>query len=205
VSTFEAPQRPTDLTHEQERLWWMLALASLASGVIGVLILAWPQRTLEVLATLAGIYLLVTGIAHIVLALIEAPAGRTAALLVGAIAGIAGLIVIRHPGGSITFVALAIGIFLVISGVMGLVAVKDAVGGRSWLLAGAVIDLCIGVVIVSWPKFGVASFALLLGIALLLRAALEAATALALRADAHALAGAGREQAHPPGMITPHP
>jgi uncharacterized membrane protein HdeD (DUF308 family) len=205
MNTFEIPQEPSELVHEQERLWWVLAIASLASGVIGVLILVWPQRTLTVLATLLGIYLLLAGVARVVLALLEPSEARTSALLQGAVAGIAGLIVIRHPSGSVTFIALAVGIFLVLSGVLQLVAVKDAVGGRGWLLAGGAIDLCVGVVIVSWPRFGVASFALLVGIALLIHAVLEAAAALALRADDHAHETGEPSRAHSMGMITPRP
>jgi uncharacterized membrane protein HdeD (DUF308 family) len=78
-------------------------------------------------------------------------------------------------------IALAIRIYLVLAGVMKLVSAFDASVGRGWLLLGAVLDLTIGVIIFAWPSFGVTSLAVLLGISLVLRGTLEAASAFALR------------------------
>jgi uncharacterized membrane protein HdeD (DUF308 family) len=174
-------------------------LACAVSATIGVLLLAWPHRTLQVLATLLGIYLLLLGIMRVLLALVEAPQERTARLLQGTVAGIAGLIVIRHPGGSVTLVALAIGIFLVLAGAIDLFAARAAVGGRGWLLAGGALDLVVGILMVAWPRFGIASLALLLGVALFVRAALELASALALRTAEHAFERAERLGEEPSG------
>jgi uncharacterized membrane protein HdeD (DUF308 family) len=165
-----------------------LLLGGIVSLVIGVLLLVWTSRTLEVIAILIGIELLVVGVIEIGLAF-GAPSGsRTGPLLRGAFAGIAGLIVIRHPGGSLLVVALAVGIYLVLAGAMQLVWAFEASAGRGWLLLGAVVDLAIGVVIVAWPKFGVTSLAVLVGIALVVRGLLEAAAAFALRSANKSLA-----------------
>src|SRR4029077_15975370 len=166
---------------EIARLWWLLLLGGVVSLVIGVLLLVWPSRTLEVIAILLGIELLLVGVIQIGLAFGEPSGSRTGALLRAAFAGIAGLIVIRHPGGSLTVIALAVGIYLVLAGVMKLVSAFEARVGRGWLLMGAVLDLAIGVLIVAWPQFGVTSFAVLAGIALVLRGALESVSAFALR------------------------
>jgi uncharacterized membrane protein HdeD (DUF308 family) len=171
----------TDQVREIARLWWLLLLGGVVSLVIGILLLVWPSRTLEVIAILLGIELLLIGAIQIGLAFGESPGSRTGAILRGAFAGIAGLIVIRHPGGSLTVIALAIGIYLVLAGVMKLVSAFESSVGRGWLLLGAVLDLAIGVVIVAWPQFGVTSLAVLMGIALILRGALESVSAFALR------------------------
>ncbi len=170
-----------DEVREITRLWWLLLLGGVVSLVIGILLLVWPSRTLEVIAILLGIELLLVGAIQIGLAFGEPSGSRTGAILRGAFAGIAGLIVIRHPGGSLTVIALAIGIYLVLAGVMKLVSAFESSVGRGWLLLGAVLDLAIGVVIVAWPQFGVTSLAVLAGIALVLRGALESVSAFALR------------------------
>jgi uncharacterized membrane protein HdeD (DUF308 family) len=170
------------------RIWWVLSLGGLVSLVIGIMLLVWPSRTLEVIAILLGVELLLVGVIEVLLAVREHDSSRTGALLRGAFAGIAGLIVIRHPGGSLTVIALAVGIFLVLSGVMRLVAGLEATAQRGWLLLGAVVDLAIGVLIVSWPHFGVASLAVLAGIGLVLRGAIECISALALRSVSRILA-----------------
>ncbi len=171
---------------EVTSVWWLWLLGGLSSLVIGILLLVWPNRTLEVLAVLVGINLLLGGALQIGLALGEPSGSRTGALLRGAFAGIAGLIVIRHPGGSILVIALAVGIYLVLAGVMKLVFAFEAIAGRGWLLLGAALDLGIGVIIVAWPKFGVNSLAVLVGISLLLRGTLECASAFTLRSAGEA-------------------
>jgi uncharacterized membrane protein HdeD (DUF308 family) len=167
---------------ETARMWWLLLIGGLVSLVIGVLLLLWPSRTIEVIAILLGIELLLLGAIQLGVAFGESAQSRSGALLRGALAGIAGLLVIRDPGGSLTLIALAIGIYLVLTGVMKLVAAVEASVGRGWLLLSAIVDLAVGVVVVAWPHFGVSSLAVLVGIGLVLRGALESVSALALRA-----------------------
>src|SRR5271157_3595321 len=134
---------------EITRLWWLLLLGGIASLVIGVLLLVWPSRTLEVVAILLGIDLLLVGGIQIGLAFGEPSGSRTGPLLRGAFAAIAGIIVIRHPGGSLLVIALAVGIYLVLAGVMKFVSAFETSVGRGWLLLGGALDLAIGVVIVA--------------------------------------------------------
>lgn len=168
-------------------LWWLLLLGAVASLVIGILLLVWPNRTLEVIAILVGIELLLLGALQIGLAVAQPSGSRTAPLIGGALAAIAGLIVIRHPGGSLMVIALAVGIFLVVAGAMKLVGAFDVSSGRGWVILGGLIDVAIGVLLVAWPQFGVTSLAVLLGIALVLRGLIEAAGAFALRSANKAL------------------
>jgi uncharacterized membrane protein HdeD (DUF308 family) len=181
---------PQDEIAEAVRLWWLLLAGGLVTLVVGVLLLVWPSRTLATVAVIVGVYLLLAGALEIGLAFSERSDSRTGALLRGALAGIAGLIVIRHPGGSTQLVALAVGIVLVLSGVMKLTVLGAGVGvgGRGWLLLEALVDLAIGVLLVAWPKFGVSSFAVVLGISLLVSGTLEALGAFALRAVSHSRA-----------------
>jgi uncharacterized membrane protein HdeD (DUF308 family) len=179
---------PIEEARTVTRLWWLLALGGLASLVIGILLLVWPSRTLEVIAILVGIQLLLIGAIQIGLAFGQPSGSRTGPLLAGALAGVAGLIVMRHPGGSLLVIALAVGIFLVVSGAIKLVAAFEAVSGRIWLILGALVDVGIGIVLVAWPQFGVSSLGVLLGIALVVRGILEVAGSFALRSADGALA-----------------
>jgi uncharacterized membrane protein HdeD (DUF308 family) len=59
------------------------ALGGVVSLVIGILLLVWPSRTLEVVAILAGISLLLSGAIQIGLAFGEPSGSRAGALLRG--------------------------------------------------------------------------------------------------------------------------
>jgi uncharacterized membrane protein HdeD (DUF308 family) len=153
--------------------WWLLLLVALCTLAVGVLLLVAPHRTLNTLAVIVGVYLLAIGAIWIGVA-IGVREARGTALWRGALALIAGAIVIRHPSGSLTVLALAVGIFLLVAGVFELVAAVEYAERRGWRILEGVVDLAIGILIVSWPEFGLYTFAIVLGIALLVRGAIEA-------------------------------
>lgn len=171
------------------RLWWVALLLGLISIAVGILALAYPGPTLKTIAIIFGIYLLVAALVQVALAFGESERSRGALLLSAAVAGIAGIIVIRHPGGTVEVVALAFGIYLVIMGVMRLFAAAYAVGGRGWLILWGVVDLLAGVVIVAWPKFGVGTFVVVIAIVLLARGIVMCALALVMRSAGHEATG----------------
>ncbi len=158
--------------------WWMLLLVAVCTLAVGVLLLVAPHRTLSTLAVILGIYLLVVGTIWIGVG-IAVKEVRGTGLLRGVLALIAGAIVIRHPSDSITVLALAFGIFLMVAGVFELVAAFEASDRRGWRVLEGLIGLAIGILIVSWPQFGVYTFAIVLGISLVLRGIVEAWLALA--------------------------
>lgn len=184
---------------EVGRLWWMALLLGLISIGVGILALAYPGPTLTTIAIIFGIYLLVAALVQVALAFGESERSRGALLLSASVAGIAGIIVIRHPGGSIQVLALAFGIYLVIMGMMRLYAAAYAVGGRGWLILWGLVDLLAGIVIVAWPKFGVGTFVVVIAIALLARGIVMCALAFVLRAAGHE---AGAERTRRAGTAT---
>ena len=75
--------------------------------------------------------------------------------------------------------ALAFGIFLMVAGVFELVAAIEYRERRGWRILEGLVDLAVGILIVSWPQFGIYTFAIVLGIALIVRGIVEAWLALA--------------------------
>jgi uncharacterized membrane protein HdeD (DUF308 family) len=153
--------------------WWILLLIALCTLAVGVLLLVSPHRTLSVLAVIVGIYLLAVG-ALLIGASIFVKELRSVALWRGVLALIAGAIVIRHPSDSITVVALAVGIFLLAAGVFELVGAVEYRERRGWRIFEGIVDLAVGILLISWPQFGVYTFAIVFGIVLLVRGAIEA-------------------------------
>ncbi len=158
--------------------WWILLLVALCTLAVGVLLLVAPHRTLSTLAVILGIYLLVVGALWICVG-IAVKEVRGTGLWRGVIALIVGAILIRHPSDSINVLALAFGIFLMVAGVFELVAAVEYRERRGWRILEGVVDLAVGILIISWPQFGIYTFAIVLGIALIVRGIVEAWLALA--------------------------
>ena len=173
------------IEHDEEqvgRAWYLFAVSGVVSAVVGVLVLAYPSPSVKLLGIFLGIDLLVAG----VLMIIRSSAGRTdetgPLVFLGALALIAGLIVIRNPTDSLVLLTVAFAVYLVVAGAVALgrgIAIRKGRGTR--LIRGAVM-VAAGTVIISWPDLSVKTFTVLTGIALVLQGVVEIAEAFALRA-----------------------
>ncbi|WP_033289615.1 HdeD family acid-resistance protein [Amycolatopsis jejuensis] len=107
--------RPGDATHRIA--YALLGLLGLAAGV---LTLVWPALTVLVLATFVGAWAVVTGIMEIVAAirLRKQITGEGFLIAAGAVSVIAGVLVLIHPIAGAYGVALLIGIYAVLYGIM---------------------------------------------------------------------------------------
>jgi uncharacterized membrane protein HdeD (DUF308 family) len=110
--------RPGDAAHR-----WAYALLGVLGLVIGVVTLAWPAITVLALATLVGIWALVTGVAEIFAAirLRKEIEGEVFLILAGAISAIAGILIVLEPIAGAFGVALLVGIYALLYGIVLLV------------------------------------------------------------------------------------
>jgi uncharacterized membrane protein HdeD (DUF308 family) len=182
MSSSRQPSEWESAVEGAARGWWLGLVAGLLAIAGGIVLIAYPGPTLEVIALLVGIELVIASIFLFVAAFGERSGARTAGIVAGALALIAGVIIVRHPGGSVLVVALAVGIYLILAGVLRLAGAVEASGGRGWQLLAAVIDIGLGVMIVAWPQFGITSLAIVLGIVLIVRGVALVVIAFAARA-----------------------
>ena len=180
------------------RAWWLGLIVGLISLVGGIVLIAYPGPTLTVIALLVGIELLIGGVFLIVGALGQPSGSRLGGVLGGLLAMIAGVIVLRHPSGSILVVALAVGLYLILAGVLRLLGAFETREGRGWLVLAALVDLALGILIVSWPEFGITTLAVVFGIVLIVRGLALVVIAFVLRAAARELGSS----APPPAYAT---
>lgn len=160
---------PPDALKELSRAWWLLLLLGVACLVAGVIVIAQPDISLATLAVVAGIFLLVDGIYEVIVAIADRGEGRGMLTLVGVLSAIVGIILIRHPIGTVSAIALLVGIWLVCIGVVRLIRVFAIAGNRGWELLIAAVEIIAGIVIVSSPDIGVATLAIFVAIAFILR------------------------------------
>jgi uncharacterized membrane protein HdeD (DUF308 family) len=178
------PRDPFGLAQTAREYWWIPAVAGALSVLAGIIVLAAPKGSLETIAIILGIYLVVIGAQGFASALANPNAlggHRTFALVMGAVAFIAGIIAIIRPDSTVKFVAVVFGIYLIVSGLRYLALASLAVEGRGFLALQGVLSLIAGVIVVVWPKIGLVTLAVILGIYLLLAGFVELWVALAIR------------------------
>jgi uncharacterized membrane protein HdeD (DUF308 family) len=175
----EHQARERSLVEQEAGYWYILAIAGLIAIGVGVLVLAQPARSLETLAVILGVYLLVAGALLIVRTASNEDRG-VGGMFLGMVALIAGVIVIRHPGQSIVAVALTMGIYFVVAGALDLARAITG-PGRLFSFVRGVLLVAAGCVIAASPEIRVKTLALVTGIALCLQGAVQIWEALVLR------------------------
>jgi uncharacterized membrane protein HdeD (DUF308 family) len=153
---------------EPRWLWWVTVLVGILSLVAGIILVFKPSNSLATLAVIFGIFLLIDGIGELVASLTGAAENRGLAAIVGVLGIVIGIALIRHPFHGVTAIGLLIGIWLVAAGVVRLVRAL-VVGGYTWLgVLIALLEVLVGIAIVSDPHIGYATLAVLIGIWLIL-------------------------------------
>jgi uncharacterized membrane protein HdeD (DUF308 family) len=147
-------------------LWLVLGLLSTA---IGIWLLFSPEVAIGTLALLLAIALFMGGISELVTA-----GDRFKpwfGYLLGAVFLIAGFVVLLRPGKSLWFLAIVVGISIVVTGLGQIIlAIADRESIRHWglLLFIGVAGVVIGILAMVWPGITVLVLALLIGIRLII-------------------------------------
>lgn len=172
VTTAQSAARAELKEHGKGLAIFFLVMGIFSIGA-GILALVYPDITLAVITVIFGVNLLVFAGLDLVEAIIDEESDALSRVLGGVLALlalIAGLIVLRNPGRSLLVILMAIGIYLVIAGVVGVVrAFKELSADRAARMMSSIGVLIIGVLIVSLPGLGLATLALLAGIGLIFR------------------------------------
>lgn len=150
---------------------------ALIAGVLaltgGVLVLAWPDKTIETIAIVVGIFLAVGGLAQIIDALVTHKAGTYWGLLLlrGLLDLAVGLVAVFWPDITIWALVLLVGIELILAGVVSVLValrVPKELEQHSRFLWRGLLSILIGIVVIAWPKATVTVVAVLLGLYLVI-------------------------------------
>lgn len=174
----------------------MLTMA-VATFVLGLILLIWPHATLVVVAILIGAALLVTGVLRLVQGISapeESGARRTAYVVIGILAILAGLYCLRHISVTIALLAFIVGVFWTAHGVADLVvaAGPGARPDRGLLALAGTLSLIAGLIVIFWSPASLTVLVAVTGIWLILDGLLLAALATRLRRQTLDAARAGR-------------
>jgi uncharacterized membrane protein HdeD (DUF308 family) len=143
----------------------VLITAGVLTLIIGIVAIVWPDITLLVLAILAGINLFILGVIGIVQGVTGEPGTRALAIILGVLALIAGLVLLKRPGETLTAFILVLGIWFVISAVVSFVRAIFEPGDRGIRFLVAFVEFVFGVLILALPDLSLKTLAVLTGIA----------------------------------------
>ncbi len=141
------------------KTWGVLLFIGLASIIIGILVMAWPGKTVVVVAVLLAIYLVVSGIFEIIRGFGSGLSGGMRALLFigGILSLILGLFAFRgfvvedSPFDAVWLLALFVAINFIFRGVGQLMEAADHKEGRGWNIFGGIVSLLLGIIILVTP------------------------------------------------------
>lgn len=164
--------------------WYLVALTGVANVVVGVLALAYPSPSLKTLALMLGANLVAVGGFLILRGFVEGgrdPEPAPTVIILGMLALIAGLLVIRHPGNTVLLLALAFAIYLIVAGALDLSHALLKNAGRLQSALRGIVRIAGGTVILAWPEIDLETLALLAGIVLCVHGAVDLREAYTLR------------------------
>jgi uncharacterized membrane protein HdeD (DUF308 family) len=175
-----------------QHLWKSALLSGILAVILGVLVLAWPGKTIIVAAIIFGAYLLVTGFAQVIFAfsLHVSAGGRVLLFISGAASLILAVLCFRSLQDSILLLAIWIGVGFIFRGVATAVsAISDpTLPGRWWEIFIGGISLLAGVVMLASPFESVATLTFVVGIWLIVIGVMEVVSAFGIRGASKNLA-----------------
>jgi uncharacterized membrane protein HdeD (DUF308 family) len=172
---------PVPTLRDVTRLWWLVALFGVVVAGVGIFFVVSPHETLSTFTVIAGIFLLIDGVLALLASIFSKGEGRGLVAIIGIVSVLAGLLLIKRPFDTLVVFVLIIGIWFVIAGIARAVTAFGEREGRGGNLAVAALDLVAGIVILAWPDLGLSTFAVILGIVLILRGILLIAAGWELR------------------------
>lgn len=177
---------PADMVARVGRHWgWVLGFG-IITLLIGIAALAWPGRTLVVVAVLFGIQLIVMGIFRFAAAFASDDlTGGTRALLavLGVLSLIIGLYAVRHVLITLLALALLLGIFWIVSGAVELFTAIShrEMQSRGWNAVMGIFSILAGIVVLVYPGISLLVLAVVLSIWLLVFGAMQITVAFRIR------------------------
>jgi uncharacterized membrane protein HdeD (DUF308 family) len=166
--------------------WGLHVFNGAVMVLIGIAVLVWPGASLAVIAWFFALSLLVNGIVQILRSIADTDvAGGKRVLfgLLGALSLLAGVLCLRSSLQTLAVLALLIGSWWIVSGVLTLIGAVggSAAGSRAWSAVLGVLSVIAGFVVLVQPGISLAVLELTLAVTLIVLGIFVAIDALRTR------------------------
>jgi len=169
--------------------WEATLVLGVLTVILGVIVSLHPSGSLNVLAVLLGILMILSGIFHLVRVFDSSEQHRVWLGVGGLLFIVIGVVLIRHLHLTIGIIGLVIGITWIVQGLTALIAgiSGDVPEGRAWWIVFGAISLIAGIVVAAAPVTSVSVLAVLVGILFIVMGIFEIIGGFRLRHAAHTL------------------
>ena len=151
--------------------------------ILGLVVSFHPTGSLNVIAVLLGILMIISGIFHLIRVFDNSEPHRVWLGIAGLLFIVIGVVLIRHLHLTLAAIGLIIGIVWIVQGLVALIAglTGGSREGRGWWIFFGIVSLIAGIVVASAPVSSVTVLAVLIGIWFIVMGIFEIIGAFLLR------------------------
>jgi len=162
TADYDTPPPPSVLTGS----WQAAMLLGVLTLILGIIVAFHPTGSLNVVAVLLGILLILSGLFHLIRVFDPAEQHRIWLGIAGLLFIVIGVVLIRHLHLTRALIGLIIGITWIVQGLVALIGgISGGVReGRAWWIIFGLVSLVAGIVVAVTPASSLTVLAVLLGI-----------------------------------------
>jgi uncharacterized membrane protein HdeD (DUF308 family) len=159
----EEEQAPAYIT---ATTWQATLFLGIVTAILGLIVAFRPSTSLNVIAVLFGILMIISGIFHLIRVFDPAELHRVWLGIAGLLFIVIGVLLIRHLHLTVAIIGLVVGLTWIVQGLSALIGgiAGGSREGRWWWIFFGIVSLIAGIVVVSSPVTSVTVLATLLGI-----------------------------------------
>ena len=163
--------------------WQATLVAGIVTLILGLIVSFHPSTSLNVIAVLIGLLLIISGVFHLIRMFSSAESHRVWLGISGLLLITLGVVLVRHLHLTVAVIGLIVGISWI---VQGLSALAVSLGGelregRGWWIFFGIVSLIGGIVVTAFPTNSVTVLAVLVGIWFIVEGLLEIISAFMIR------------------------
>jgi uncharacterized membrane protein HdeD (DUF308 family) len=148
------------------RAWQTTVFLGVITLILGLIVSFRPSTSLNVIAVLIGLLMIVSGIFHLIRVFDSAESHRVWLGIAGILLIVIGVVLIRHLHLTVALIGLIVGITWIVQGISALVTgiTSGPFEGRGWWIFFGIVSLIAGIVVTAVPTTSITTIAVLIGI-----------------------------------------
>ncbi len=177
---YSAPPPPGLVMAES---WQATLVLGVLTLILGIVVSFHPTGSLNFVAVLIGILMILSGIFHLIRVFGHDEAHRVWLGLAGLLFIVIGVVLIRHLHLTVALIGLFVGLTWIVQGVTALIGgiAGGTREGRGWWIAFGAVSLIAGIVVTATPTSSLTVLAALLGVWFIIMGIFEIIGAFMLR------------------------